>query len=193
MREVLRPQGQGDSSMGSPCSDKRGEATCKPSCASHSAASNFPDLPITCSNTGTRKAHHRLSRSASVILGSSGRDTIMTACVSEGIPSRARAFICSRVPATAAGAKAAASTLQPCGKTRTGRLVRALSLNQGTSTAVRGAGWTGYTNGSFRPLRNKTPVTTRSSVQAAIILSRFSLKMARASARLTPNSYSALL
>lgn len=193
MRGVLRPQGQGDSSTGSPSSDKAGEATCNPSWASHSAASSFPDFPITCSNTGTRKAHHRLSRSASLIRRCSGCDRTMTECVKDGMPPRARALNCSRVPATAAGAKAAASTLQPCGNTRTGRFVRTLSLNQGTSTAVRGAGWTGYTNGSFRPLRNNTPVTTRTSVQAAIILSRFSLKIARASARLTPSSYSALL
>lgn len=115
IRDDLRPHGQRESSNDSPCRDKSGEATCKPSCASHSAASNFPDLPITCSNTGTRKAHHKTSRSASVILGCSGRDRTMMECVSDGMPSRARAFNCSRVPATAAGAKAAASTLQPWG------------------------------------------------------------------------------
>lgn len=188
MRGVLRPQGQGVASTDSSSSGNDGDSTCNPSCASHSAAISLPDLPITCSNRGTRKARHRLSRSASHNLGCPTCHKTMMECVNDGISALDSALNCSKVPATAEGANSPASAHQPCGKTRSRRFARVFSGNQGTRTAVRGAGWTGYTNESRRPLRNKTPVTTNSSNQALIILRRFSLKMARASARLTPNS-----
>ena len=139
IRWVFRPQAQGASSTHSFSSGNAGDSICSPSWASHSAASRLPDFPITCSNTGTRNAAHRVSRSASLNRGSPALHKTITECVKEGMPLRANSFNCSNVAATAAGANAAAwrrqhprarserdSTCHPSGLQRTlGALVSA--------------------------------------------------------------------
>lgn len=102
----------------------------------------------------------------------------MSACVGRAIPSRASN--CSARPAIDCGAKRSTSSFQPPGKTRT----RPFDRNPAISTAVRGAGGIGYTNVA----RDRTLIWFD---QRAIILSKFSPKISRASAWLTPSSYNA--
>ena len=120
-----------------------GPSTCNPSCASHSPASNCPEGPMIRSKTGTRKACHKMLRSASVSRCSPGRSSTTSACVSEGIRSSHSNRHCSMVAATAQGSKRAASSPHPCGNIFTACDGSSAGRNQGTRTAVRGAGGTG--------------------------------------------------
>ena len=90
----FRPQPHGDSVTS--------VTRCSPSCASHSNAINLPFAPIICSNSGTRKTCHNVSRSPSLTHGSDSRRSAMTACVTDGIFSDAPSLIsCSIRPAIA--------------------------------------------------------------------------------------------